>query len=70
MNRNPCSDDLYRLHGLMYLLHKLNAECYHLSFLFKALSTLWINNIYSIPLLSHPDFDKRHEGGDSHNISC
>lgn len=49
MNKNPCSYDLYLLHGLMYLLHKLNAESYHLSFLFKALSALWINNINSTP---------------------
>lgn len=60
---------IYTFHQVNYLLHKLNAESYPLSFLVKALSTLWINNINSTPLPNHPDFDKRQEGGDSHNIS-
>lgn len=55
MNRNPGSDDLY-------LLHKLNAECCYLSFLFKALLNLWMNNINTTaPQRKHSDFNKRQE---------
>lgn len=49
MNRNPCSVDLYLSYWLMHFVHKLNAECYYLSFLLKALLNLWMNNINTSP---------------------